>query len=95
MTTQAESEQLCLLRLTEMDEALARMQRELPEDIQVLGDRARSQVQLWQQRVARGGADLEQLSVAMRELTTLLEALAARLLLQPWAPARGKPVLRD
>jgi hypothetical protein len=90
MTTQTQSEQLCLLRLTEMDEALARMQRELPEDIQVLGDRARSQVQLWQRKIAQGGADLEQLSVAMRELTTLLEALAARLLLQPWDPNKGE-----
>jgi hypothetical protein len=90
MTTQTESEQLCLFRLTEMDEALARMQRELPEDIQVLGDRARSQVQLWQGKIAQGGADLEQLSVAMRELTALLEALAARLLLQPWDPDKGE-----
>ena len=72
-----------------MDEALARMQGELPEDVRALGNRAREQVRFWQQKLGQGGADLEALSAAMRELSSLMEALAARLLLQPWDPSAG------
>ena len=72
-----------------MDETLARMRGELPEDVQALGDRAREQVRFWQQKLGQGGADLEALSAAMREISTLMEALAARLLLKPWAAADG------
>ncbi len=90
MPAQSETERRCLERLTEMDTALARMTDELPDDVLPLGQRAREQVHLWQQKLGQGGADLASLSEAMREISTLMEALAARLLLQPWEHA-GRP----
>ena len=89
MPAQSEDERSCLLRLTEMAEALARMQGELPEDVQPLGDRARGEVRIWQQRLAQGGADLQALSAAMREISSWMDALAARLLLSPWSRRSG------
>ena len=79
-----ESERLCLARLGEMDAALARMQQELPDDAAVLGDEARRTVKVWLVRLAQGGADLEAMSAAMREIGSLMDALTARLLLVPW-----------
>ena len=91
--TQSEAEQACLARLVEMDEALRQMQPELPSDAQPVGAQARSTVALWKTRLAQGGADLAQLTAAMNEVSELMDALTARLLLVPWSghPSRGPP----
>ena len=88
-----DSERACLARLTEMDDALVLMQRELPDDVQPVGDEARRTVAIWRDKLSRGGADMKQLSAAMDEISSLMDALTARLLLVPWEgrPARGKP----
>ena len=80
----SESERLCLARLTEMDAALERMQQELPDDAAALGEEARRKVRVWLLRLGQGGADLAAMSVAMREIGSLMDALTARLLLVPW-----------
>ncbi len=90
MTSQ--SERACFVRLQEMDAALARMQRELPDDVRSLGVEARRQVAVWLDRLAAGGADLSQLTDAMREIAGLMDALTARLLLVRWhRPRRPGP----
>lgn len=81
----SESERACLARLQEMDDALARMQDELPDDMLPLGAQARDRVAFWLRRIAAGGADLSQLSSAMTEISGLMDTLTARLLLVPWA----------
>ena len=74
-----ESERACLARLHEMDAALARMERELPDDVRPLGAEARQKVAAWTARLAQGGADLGQLTAAMAEISSLMDALTARL----------------
>ena len=91
---QTDSERACLARLQEMDEALARMEEELPDDMLPLGGEARKRVAFWLQRIAAGGADLAQLGEAMREISGLMDALTARLLLVPWE-GHGKPDLKS
>lgn len=87
---QSESEKACLARLTEMDAALVAMVAELPDDVVSLGEEARGLVKTWQLRIAQGGADLEQLTSAMRQIAGMMDALTSRLLLQPWdGPAKG------
>ena len=90
---QSDAARACLARLVEMDEALRRMQPELPADAQPVGAQARSTVALWKTRLAQGGADLAQLTVAMNEVSELMDALTARLLLVPWDghPGRSRP----
>ncbi len=90
---QRDAEQACLVRLVEMDEALRLMQAELPEDVQPVGEEARRTVALWKGKLAQGGADLSQLTTAMDEVSGLMDALTARLLLVPWDghPNRGRP----
>lgn len=87
----ADSERACMSRLQEMDEALAKMEPELPDDVRPLGAEARKRVHGWLQRIALGGADLSQLSEAMRDISGMMDALTARLLLVPWDghPKRG------
>jgi hypothetical protein len=84
-----DSERACLVRLQEMDEALARMECELPDDVRVLGAEARQQVAVWLRRIAAGEADLSQLGDAMRDISGLMDALTERLLLAPWDDASG------
>lgn len=87
------TERACLVRLQEMDLALARMEEELPDDVRALGAEARGRVAEWLSRLAEGGVDLAQFSAAMQEISTLMDALSARLLLAPWEapqPARLK-----
>lgn len=79
-----ESERACLARLHEMDSALARMIRELPRDVRPVGAEARRRVAVWLDRLSAGGADLEQFSDAIREVSGIIDALTARLLLAPW-----------
>jgi len=89
---QSETERSCLVRLVEMEQRLSRMSGELPPDARPLGQRAHDEVQLWQSRLAQGSVDLEALSSAMREISALMEALAARLVLAPWTPrGRARP----
>jgi hypothetical protein len=83
-----DSERACLLRLREMDAALARMERELPDDVRAVGADARSKVAVWLDLLAAGGADLEKLKDAMREISGMMDALTARLLLAPWEGPR-------
>ena len=82
MTT--DSERACLVRLKEMDDALARMELELPDDVRPLGAEARRKVAVWLDRLAAGGADLNRLTDAMRDISGMMDALTARLLLAPW-----------
>ena len=84
--TRARAERECLGGLSAIELALERMRGQLPDDARPLETQARDQVQLWQARLARGDADLAALGQAMRELKTTLDALAARLVLHPWAP---------
>jgi hypothetical protein len=81
-----DSERACLTRLQEMDEALQRMEDELPDDVRPIGAEARKRVAFWLQRIAAGGADLSQLTDAMREISDMMDALTARLLLVAWDP---------
>jgi hypothetical protein len=79
-----DSARACLARLREMDAALARMERELPDDVRPIGAEARRRVAFWLERIGAGGADLSQLSDAMREISGMMDSLTARLLLVPW-----------
>jgi hypothetical protein len=79
-----ESERACLARLHEMDQALARMERELPDDVRQVGREARQRVALWLARLAAGGVELAQFNEGMREIAAMMDALTARLLLAPW-----------
>jgi hypothetical protein len=79
-----DSERACLARLHEMDAALARMERELPDDVRSLGAEARQRVAIWLDKLAAGGVELAQFSEAMREISGMMDALTARLLLAPW-----------
>ena len=79
-----ESERACIARLQEMDDALARMERELPDDVRQLGAEARRRVATWIDRMAVGGVDLAQFTEAMREISGMMDALTSRLLLVPW-----------
>ena len=80
----SQSERACISRLHEMDDALLRMEEELPDDMRPLGAEARKRVAFWMKRLAAGGADLSQLTEAMREISGMMDALTARLLLVPW-----------
>ena len=88
--SKAETERTCLARLWEMDRALTEMEPQLPDDMRSLGAAARARVGAWLGKLAGGRADLAELSAAMSELTGMMDALTARLLLVPWdAPKRG------
>lgn len=91
----SQSERACLARLHEMDTALMRMQAELPDDMRALGAEARKRVGFWLQRIAAGGADLSQLGAAMREISGMMDALTARLLLVPWDGHAGAGKLKS
>lgn len=79
-----ESERACIARLQEMDDALERMERELPDDVRQLGVEARKRVATWIDRLNIGGVDLAQFTEAMREISGMMDALTSRLLLVPW-----------
>ena len=85
-----DSERACLARLHEMDEALAKMVRELPDDAMPIGAEARKQVAFWMRRIAAGGADLTQLGEAMQDISGMMDSLTARLLLVPWEGPPGR-----
>jgi hypothetical protein len=85
-----DSERACIARLREMDAALARMERELPDDVRQVGAEARKRVAVWLSRLAAGGVELAQFAEAMREISGMMDALTARLLLVPWdGPRKG------
>jgi hypothetical protein len=67
-----------------MDEVLAGMEPQLPDDVKPLGTEARRRVSLWLGLLGQGNADLAALSSAMVELTQMMDALTQRLLLVPW-----------
>ncbi|HUJ25214.1 MAG TPA: hypothetical protein VLW85_04295 [Myxococcales bacterium] len=79
-----DSDRACLQRLKEMDAALARMERELPDDVRSLGAEARRKVAEQLDCLAAGGIDEARLSEVMREISGMMDALTARLLLAPW-----------
>jgi hypothetical protein len=83
-----DSQRACLARLQEMDAALARMERELPDDVRAVGADARRRVAVWLRRLSGEAADLEGLTEAMQEISGLMDALTARLLLAPWEGPR-------
>lgn len=67
-----------------MDRALGEMEPQLPDDMKPLGTEARRRVSLWLGKLAVGDADLAELTSTMAELTLMMDAMTARLLLQPW-----------
>ena len=71
-----------------MDAALARMEVELPEDVRSFGAEARLKVAAWRERLAEDDADLVQLAEGLREISRMMDALTARLLLAPWDDPR-------
>lgn len=81
-----ESERNCIARLHEMDAALARMEKELPDDARPIGAEARRKVAYWLARLAAGGVELTDFTDAMREISGMMDALTARLLLTSWKP---------
>jgi hypothetical protein len=82
------SRRACLARLQEMDSALARMERELPADVVAIGADARRKVALWRDRLAAGDGELSGLAETLREISLMMDALTARLLLAPWDGSR-------
>jgi hypothetical protein len=74
----------CLARLHEMDAALARMERELPDDVRSFGAEARRKVAAFCAQLAAGEEDLGPLSAGLREISGMMDVLTARLLLAPW-----------
>ena len=80
----ADSARACLARLYEMDAALAKMEPELPDDSRPLGAEARRRVHAWLTRLGAGDSDLGALTDAMTEISRMMDALTARLLLVPW-----------
>ncbi|MFL5309909.1 MAG: hypothetical protein ACJ79H_05580 [Myxococcales bacterium] len=87
-----DSARACLARLYEMDAALERMEIELPDDVRPVGAEARRRVRSWLTRLGGGDADLRGLTDAMRDISRMMDALTARLLLVPWEghPPAGK-----
>jgi chromosome segregation ATPase len=79
-----DAQRACLARLQEMDAALARMERELPDDVRSFGAEARRKVAAWRERLERDDLELSQLSEGLREISRMMDALTARLLLAPW-----------
>jgi hypothetical protein len=79
-----ESARACLARLYEMDAALERMEIELPDDVRPVGAEARRRVHAWLARLGAGDPDLGGLTEAMRDISRMMDALTARLLLVPW-----------
>ena len=79
-----ESERACIARLHEMDAALERMEKELPDDVRSVGAEARKRVAYWLARLATGGVELARFTDAMREISGMMDALTARLLMAPW-----------
>jgi hypothetical protein len=84
-----ESSRECLERLREMDAALVRMEKELPDDVRAVGAVARRRVATCIERLTSGSAKPTELSDALREIAQMMDALTARLLLVPWEPPRG------
>ena len=85
-----DSASACLARLYEMDAALEQMEGELPDDVRPVGAEARRRVHDWLTRLGGGDRDLDGLTEAMRDISRMMDALTARLLLVPWdghAPA--------
>jgi hypothetical protein len=81
----SESTSVCLARLYEMDAALERMELELPEDVRAVGAEARRRVHDCLHRLGSGGdPDLRALTEAVQEISRMMDALTARLLLVPW-----------
>jgi hypothetical protein len=85
-----ESSKESLKRLREMDEALIRMEKELPEDVRAVGALARRRVATCIERLSSGSAAPGELQETLREVAQMMDALTARLLLVPWDPPRGK-----
>ena len=85
-----DSERACIARLQEMDAALRRMERELPDDVRQVGAEARKRVASWLSRLAVGGVDLAQFNEGMREISGMMDALTSRLLMAPWEAPQPK-----
>lgn len=84
-----ESARACVARLHEMDRALERMERELPDDVRSFGAEAREHVAVWVARLSSGSVEQAEFTEAMSEISAMMDALTARLLLAPWdGPAR-------
>jgi hypothetical protein len=83
-----DSARACLARLREMDTALEHMERELPDDVRSIGAAARKRVAVCVSRLTVEGAQPEELSDALQDISQMMDALTARLLFVPWDPPR-------
>jgi hypothetical protein len=83
-----DSARACLARLREMDVALEHMERELPDDVRAIGAAARKRVAGCVSRLTMVGAEPDELTEALRDVSQMMDALTARLLLVPWDPPR-------
>jgi hypothetical protein len=81
-----DSARACLARLREMDTALEHMERELPDDVRSIGAAARKRVAFCVSRLTAEGAQPEELSDALQDISQMMDALTARLLFVPWDP---------
>jgi hypothetical protein len=79
-----DSARACLARLREMDTALEHMERELPDDVRSIGAAARKRVAVCVSRLTVEGAQPEELSDALQDISQMMDALTARLLFVPW-----------
>jgi hypothetical protein len=82
-----DSARACLDRLREMDTALEHMEHELPDDVRSIGAAARKRVALCVSRLTVDGAQPDELADALRDVSQMMDALTARLMLVPWDPA--------
>lgn len=83
-----ESARACLARLHEMDSALEHMEHELPDDVRSIGAAARKRVAVCVSRLTVDGAQPDELSEALRDVSQMMDALTARLLFVPWETPR-------
>ncbi len=90
-----DSARACLARLYEMDAALERMEPELPDDMRPLGAEARRRVHAWLARLGGGDSDLGGLTDEMEDISRMMDALTARLLLVPWDGHRKSGKLKS
>jgi hypothetical protein len=85
-----DSARACLARLREMDTALEHMERELPDDVRSIGAAARKRVAVCVSRLTVDGAQPEELSDALHDVSQMMDALTARLLFVPWDPLQSR-----
>jgi hypothetical protein len=78
----------CLAQLREMDNALERMEHELPDDVRPIGAAARNRVARCMTRLLLEGVQPDELTGTLQEISRMMDALTEHLLLAAWDPPR-------